>query len=64
MTILVTTLAIIAHLGERIRICYMNEGLRPPVHLHRMGQLVVANDGYAPPGYEDTVWWPLASAST
>lgn len=49
---------IVAHLGQRIRIRYMNEGLQiHPMHLHGMRQLVVAKDGYAlpDPHYEDTV---------
>jgi FtsP/CotA-like multicopper oxidase with cupredoxin domain len=49
---------IVAHVGQRIRIRYMNEGLQiHPMHLHGMRQLVVAKDGYAlpDPHYEDTV---------
>ena len=49
---------VVAHLGQRIRIRYMNEGLQiHPMHLHGMRQLVVAKDGYAlpDPHYEDTV---------
>ncbi|MEX2374781.1 MAG: multicopper oxidase domain-containing protein [Dehalococcoidia bacterium] len=52
------TQPIVANLGERIRIRYMNEGLQiHPMHLHGMPQLVVAKDGYPlpTPHYEDTV---------
>ena len=49
---------IVAQLGQRIRIRYMNEGLQiHPMHLHGLRQLVVAKDGYPlpDPHYEDTV---------
>jgi manganese oxidase len=49
---------IVAHLGQRIRIRYMNEGLQiHPMHLHGIRQLVVAKDGnpLPQPQYEDTV---------
>ena len=52
------TLPVVARLGDRIRIRYMNEGLQiHPMHLHGMPQLVVAKDGYplAQPRMEDTV---------
>ncbi|MGH2358054.1 MAG: multicopper oxidase domain-containing protein [Candidatus Limnocylindria bacterium] len=44
--------------GDTIRVRYMNEGLQiHPMHLHGMGQQVIARDGYplASPYYEDTV---------
>jgi manganese oxidase len=41
------TQPIIAKLGDRIRIRYLNEGLMiHPMHLHGMPQLVFAKDGY------------------
>ena len=41
------TQPIIAKLGERIRIRYMNEGFMiHPMHLHGIPQLVIAKDGY------------------
>jgi FtsP/CotA-like multicopper oxidase with cupredoxin domain len=41
------TQPIVARLGDRIRIRYMNEGLMiHPMHLHGMPQLVFAKDGY------------------
>ncbi len=44
------TQPIVAQLGERIRVRYMNEGLQiHPMHLHGMPQLVVARDGYPLP---------------
>jgi FtsP/CotA-like multicopper oxidase with cupredoxin domain len=44
------TQPIIAKLGDRIRIRYMNEGLMiHPMHLHGMPQLVFAKDGFALP---------------
>jgi len=52
------TAPIVAQLGDRVRIRYMNEGLQiHPMHLHGMPQLVVAKDGYAlpMPHMEDTV---------
>ncbi|MGE3961022.1 MAG: multicopper oxidase domain-containing protein [Dehalococcoidia bacterium] len=52
------TLPIVARVGDRIRIRYMNEGLQiHPMHLHGMPQLVVAKDGYPLPQahMEDTV---------
>ncbi len=52
------TVPIVAQLGDRVRIRYMNEGLQiHPMHLHGMPQLVVAKDGYAlpVPHMEDTV---------
>ncbi len=52
------TAPIVANVGDRIRIRYMNEGLQiHPMHLHGMPQLVVAKDGYnlPQPHFEDTV---------
>lgn len=52
------TQPIVANLGDRIRIRYMNEGLQiHPMHLHGMPQLRIAKDGYPlPQAYmEDTV---------
>jgi manganese oxidase len=49
---------IVARLGERIRIRYMNEGLLVhPMHLHGLEQLVFARDGWnlPHPYYCDTV---------
>lgn len=41
------TQPILAKLGDRIRIRYMNEGLMiHPMHLHGLPQLVIAKDGY------------------
>lgn len=41
------TQPIVAKLGDRIRIRYMNEGLMiHPMHLHGMPQMVFAKDGY------------------
>lgn len=41
------TQPIIARLGDRIRVRYMNEGLMiHPMHLHGLPQLVFAKDGY------------------
>lgn len=41
------TQPIVANLGDKIRIRYMNEGLMiHPMHLHGMPQLVFAKDGY------------------
>ncbi len=41
---------IIANLGDRVRIRYMNEGLMiHPMHLHGMPQLVFAKDGFPLP---------------
>ncbi len=52
------TQPIVAQLGQRIRIRYMNEGLQVhPMHLHGIPQRVVAKDGYPlpMPHFEDTV---------
>ncbi|MEM7031410.1 MAG: copper oxidase [Chloroflexota bacterium] len=52
------TQPIIAKLGERVRIRYMNEGLMiHPMHLHGIEQLVFAKDGWnlPQPYYCDTV---------
>jgi FtsP/CotA-like multicopper oxidase with cupredoxin domain len=52
------TAPIFAKLGEKVRIRFMNEGLMiHPWHLHGMGMLVFALDGYplAQPYYQDTV---------
>ncbi len=52
------TQPIVANVGDRVRIRYMNEGLQiHPMHLHGMPQRVVAKDGYPLPipQYEDTV---------
>ena len=49
---------IVAQVGQKIRIRYMNEGLQiHPMHLHGMPQLVIAKDGWTlpTPHYEDTV---------
>lgn len=44
------TQPIIANLGDRIRVRYMNEGLMiHPMHLHGIPQLVVAKDGWPLP---------------
>jgi FtsP/CotA-like multicopper oxidase with cupredoxin domain len=44
------TQPILATLGDRIRVRYMNEGLMiHPMHLHGLPQLVVAKDGYPLP---------------
>jgi FtsP/CotA-like multicopper oxidase with cupredoxin domain len=44
------TQPIIANLGERVRIRYMNEGLQiHPMHLHGLPQRVFAKDGYPLP---------------
>ncbi len=44
------TQPIVAKVGDRIRIRYMNEGLMiHPMHLHGMPQLVFAKDGYPLP---------------
>lgn len=44
------TQPLIAKLGDRIRIRYMNEGLMiHPMHLHGIPQLVIAKDGYPLP---------------
>jgi FtsP/CotA-like multicopper oxidase with cupredoxin domain len=41
------TQPIVANLGDRIRVRYMNEGFMiHPMHLHGMPQLVIAKDGY------------------
>lgn len=41
------TQPIVAQLGQKIRVRYMNEGLLiHPMHLHGLPQLVVAKDGY------------------
>jgi FtsP/CotA-like multicopper oxidase with cupredoxin domain len=50
--------ALIAKLGERILIRYLNEGvMNHPMHLHGMPQQVFAKDGYPvnPPQFCDTV---------
>ena len=50
---------IVAQLGERIRIRYMNEGLvAHPMHLHGMPQLVIADDGWPVPNpyYADNIF--------
>ncbi len=45
------TQPIVAKLGQKIRVRYMNEGLLiHPMHLHGIPQLVVAKDGYNLPG--------------
>jgi plastocyanin len=52
------TQPIVARMGDKIRIRYMNEGLQiHPMHLHGIPQLVIAKDGYPlpEPHYEDTV---------
>ncbi|MCA9867557.1 MAG: multicopper oxidase domain-containing protein [Anaerolineales bacterium] len=52
------TQPIVAKLGEKIRIRYMNEGLViHPMHLHGLEQLVFAKDGWnlPQPYYADTV---------
>ncbi|MEM7033152.1 MAG: copper oxidase [Chloroflexota bacterium] len=52
------TQPIVAKLGEKIRIRYMNEGLMiHPMHLHGLEQLVFAKDGWnlPYPYYSDTV---------
>jgi manganese oxidase len=44
------TQPILATLGQRIRVRYMNEGLMiHPMHLHGLPQMVIAKDGYALP---------------
>jgi len=44
------TLPIVAKLGQKIRIRYMNEGMMiHPMHLHGMHQTVIAKDGWAVP---------------
>ncbi len=44
------TQPIVAKLGQKVRIRYMNEGLLiHPMHLHGLPQLIVAKDGYALP---------------
>lgn len=44
------TQPIVARLGDKIRVRYMNEGLMiHPMHLHGIPQLVFAKDGYALP---------------
>ena len=44
------TQPIVANLGDKIRIRYMNEGLMiHPMHLHGMPQLVIAKDGWPLP---------------
>jgi FtsP/CotA-like multicopper oxidase with cupredoxin domain len=44
------TQPIVAKLGQRIRVRYMNEGLMiHPMHLHGLPQLVFAKDGWALP---------------
>ena len=52
------TSPIAAHLGDVIRVRYMNEGLQiHPMHLHGIPQQVVALDGYPldEPWFQDTV---------
>jgi FtsP/CotA-like multicopper oxidase with cupredoxin domain len=52
------TAPIVAKQGEWLEVHYMNEGTQiHPMHLHGMGQLVIAKDGYplATPQEEDTV---------
>ncbi len=52
------TQPIIAKVGERVRVRYMNEGLMiHPMHLHGLEQLVIAKDGwnYKDPWYCDTL---------
>ena len=52
------TAPIVANVGDRLRIRYMNEGLQiHPMHLHGMPQRVVTKDGYPlpQPHLEDTV---------
>jgi manganese oxidase len=49
---------IVAGLGQKVRIRYMNEGFQiHPMHLHGIPQQIVARDGYAVPApyFEDTV---------
>ena len=44
------TQPVVAALGQKVRIRYMNEGLQiHPMHLHGMAQRVVARDGYPLP---------------
>jgi FtsP/CotA-like multicopper oxidase with cupredoxin domain len=44
------TAPIIAKVGEKVRVRFMNEGLMiHPMHLHGMGMLVFAQDGYTLP---------------
>jgi FtsP/CotA-like multicopper oxidase with cupredoxin domain len=44
------TSPIVARLGQKVRIRYMNEGLQiHPMHLHGMPQTVIAKDGYPLP---------------
>ena len=44
------TLPIVAKLGEKVRIRYMNEGMMiHPMHLHGMHQTVIAKDGWPVP---------------
>jgi FtsP/CotA-like multicopper oxidase with cupredoxin domain len=44
------TQPIIAKLGERVRIRYMNEGLMiHPMHLHGLPQMVISKDGWPLP---------------
>lgn len=48
------TQPIVAQLGDRIRVRYMNEGLMiHPMHLHGIPQLVIAQDGFMLP----TPYW-------
>ncbi len=52
------TAPVVAKQGEWVEVHYMNEGTQiHPMHLHGMGQLVIAKDGYplANPEEEDTV---------
>lgn len=52
------TQPVVANVGDRIRIRYMNEGLQiHPMHLHGMPQLRIAKDGHPlpQPYMEDTV---------
>ena len=52
------TAPVVANLGDWVEVQYMNEGMMVhPMHLHGMGQLVIAKDGYPVPApyQEDTV---------
>ena len=52
------TTPVVADRGDWVEVHYMNEGTQiHPMHLHGMGQLVIAKDGYplANPEEEDTV---------
>jgi FtsP/CotA-like multicopper oxidase with cupredoxin domain len=52
------TAPVVAKLGDWVEVQYLNEGqMLHPMHLHGMGQLVIAKDGYplATPQMEDTI---------